>query len=433
MKFIACHEGIQLFKDGIWISGGHALAAITTLVGVRFITELAEPSVFGVFALVNGVLVLLQGVLFQPMAQAALRFYPDFHILNGTSELRKHLTSVFFNRWVGCTAALGVIALIDVSLFKYLSLQAWLIFILAIGLESWKVIEIVMRNAASRQIAYASLYLADSIGRTAGTIVVAWLLGTSLESLLLGQTVGLFIVLSCFGMSAPSGESNKCAIWKASSNYEIDLLKQSMKRFATPLLWGPIVGWISSLSDRYIIGAMIGLGQAGIYSSTYSFGSRPMLMIGAINEATFRQALYTTVSQKNMFEARRRLILWITINLFFSTAVAIGLTFLTAPIVRYLLAAEYRPIAVQILPWIAWGYVLLLLSQTVERLLYAQQKTKTVTIIQALSAALAILGAFVGVHWAGVFGVAVAVPFCFAIQMLTTTILAVRIWRHSHE
>lgn len=431
MKFTVCHGCIQLFKDGIWIAISHTLAAITTLVGVRFITELAEPSVFGIFALVNGVLVLVQGLMLQPMAQAALRYYPDFAVLNCALELRKHLSSVFFSRWVGCIAVLGIIALVDVLSFKWLSLQAWFILALAIGLESWKVIEIVMRNAASRQAAYAGLYLADSIGRTAGTIVVAWLLGTSLESLLLGQTVGIFIVLSCFAISALSVWSGEYVSYKDSCRDEVDRLKQGMKRFAAPLLCAPIVSWVSGLADRYIIGAVLGLGQAGIYSATYGFGSRPMLMIGAISDATFRQTMYASVSREDFTETRRSLNLWIAVNLFFATVVAIVLTFLTIPIVHWLLAAEYRSIAVQILPWIAWGYVLLLLSQTVERLLYAQQKTQTVTIIQAFSAALAILGAFVGAHWAGVFGVAVSVLFCFAIQLVTTIILAARIWRRT--
>lgn len=433
MKLSACCERIQLLKDGIWVTIGHTLAAVAALVGIRLITEITEPSVFGAFVLVNGILALLQGILLQPMAQAALRYYPDFAVLNGVSQLRRYLFSVFFSRWAWCTGVFGALAATDMLLFRYLSIEVWLILTLSLGLESWKTVEIVIRNAAKRQMSYAGLYLADSIGRTAGTIIVAWLLGTSLESLLLGQTVGVFIILLLFAMFSSVIRNAESLTGEASSHNEIDLLKQGMRRFATPLLWTPIVGWLSGLADRYIIGAILGLAQAGVYSATYGFGSRPILMIGAISEATLRQNLYTAVSQKNMFEARRWLILWIAFNLFFSAAVAIGITFLTVPIVRWLLAAEYRPIAVQILPWIAWGYVLLLLSQTVERLLYAYKKTQTVTMIQTFSAALAILGAFVGAYWAGVFGVAVSVPFCFAIQLLTTIIVTVGIWRHSHE
>ena len=69
--------------------------------------------------------------------------------------------------------------------------------------------------------------------------------------------------------------------------------------------------------------------------------------------------------------------------------------------------------------------MLLLLSQTVERLLYAQQRTQAVTLIQATSAIGAILGAIVGARWAGLFGVAVAVPFYLAAQLVVTTIVTV--------
>lgn len=429
MKLIGRPEGTQLLKDGVWVAGGHALAAIATLGGMRLITELAMPSVFGAFVLMNGILALFQGVLLQPMAQAAFRYYPDFAKLNGVSILRRHLSSVFFHRWVQCIALFAAACLIDVLTFRYLSIQTWFLLVLALGLESWKTVEIVMRNAACRQGAYAVLYLADSFGRPAGTVLVAWLLGTSLESLLLGQTFGVLLVLVLFARFSFATKDVSPLMEDGSLYQEFSRLKEGMRNFAWPLLWTPIVGWVSGLADRYIVGGMLGLAQAGIYSAAYGLASRPMLMIGSISDATLRQTLYTAVARGNPSMASNSLIVWIVVNLIIGTVAAGSLSFLAIPVVSWILAEEYRSTAAELVPWIAWGYVLLLLSQTVERFLYAKERTQAITLIQATSAAGAILGAIVGARWAGLFGVAVAVPFYLAVQFVMTTIVALRIRR----
>ena len=143
--------------------------------------------------------------------------------------------------------------------FVAFQIQTWFILTLALGLESWKTVEIVMRNAANRQMSYAGLYLADSFGRPAGTILVAWFLGTSLESLLLGQTVGVFLVLAFFIAFSSRIRNAPLLMDRSSSHNEFDLLKQGMRRFAAPLQWTPIVGWVSGLADRYIVGGVLGL------------------------------------------------------------------------------------------------------------------------------------------------------------------------------
>ena len=90
---------MRLLKEGFWIAAGHALAAIATLIGVRVLTELAPPSLFGGFALLNGILALLQGVLIAPIAQAALRFYPEFAAAGSVPKLREYVTKILVKRW----------------------------------------------------------------------------------------------------------------------------------------------------------------------------------------------------------------------------------------------------------------------------------------------------------------------------------------------
>lgn len=415
----------RLSRDALWIATGHGVAAVATLVGVRLVTEFAQPSLYGRFVLLNGVLALLQGVLLAPMAQAALRFYPEFAAAGAASELRRHLVEMFSRRWSWSLLVLALVGGVDVLAFHWLSPLTWLLLVLALGLEAWKTIEIVMRNGAREQASYSALYAADSIARPAGAVLAAWTFGASVESLLLGQSVGtLFVLAALSGLSRiardplPSNGFSSIAV--------TEHFKQSMRSFAFPLLWAPLVGWISGLADRYVVAGMLGVAQAGVYAAAYGLASRPMLMIGTVSDATLRQVLYAAAARDDHASVRKTLVRWIAANVLAGAAVAAFLSVFAGFIARWLLADEYRLVAVQLLPWIALGYVLLLASQAIERLLYARHRTGAVLRIQAASAFVAVIAAVVGAQMFSLIGVAAAVPVYFSVQLLLTITAAYR-------
>ena len=415
----------RLSRDAMWIATGHGVGAVATLVGVRLVTELAQPSLYGRFVLLNGVLALLQGVLLAPMAQAALRFYPDFAAAGAALQLRRHLFGLFGRRWSWSLLVITLIGSIDVLVSHWLSPLTWLLLAFALGLEAWKTIEIVMRNGAREQASYSALYAADSIARPAGAVLAAWTFGASVESLLLGQSVGTLIVLAALsGLSRIARDPLPSKGFSATAVTEH--FKQSMRSFASPLLWAPLVGWISGLADRYVVAGLLGVAQAGVYAAAYGLASRPMLMIGTVSEATLRQVLYAAAAKDDHAGVRKTLGCWIAANLLAGIAVVAFLSVFADVVVHWLLAEEYRLVAAQLLPWIAFGYVLLLASQATERLLYARHRTGAVLRIQAASALVAVVAALVGAQWFGLIGVAAAVPVYFSVQLLLTITVAHR-------
>jgi len=61
----------------------------------------------------------------------------------------------------------------------------------------------------------------------------------------------------------------------------IATFKQDIWQYALPLIPLAIVGWISTFSDRYIIGALVNVEQVGIYAVAYSLMSLPFTMVQA--------------------------------------------------------------------------------------------------------------------------------------------------------
>lgn len=416
-------EQVRLLKDGLWVTFGNVSAAVATVVGVRVITEYVAPSLFGVYTLINGIIAFFQGILFLPLAQAAFRYYPEFEKLSAVSALRQYLYKIFLQRWLRCSVVFGLGGVIATLTFRYLNIPTWLIIYFALGIEGWKVVEIVMRNAARRQCAYATLFALDAIARPVGVVSLLCVFGPSIESLLLGQTLATFFLL--LGFVIFSDETKK-TLYETSNPRKVDinLLGESMRKFAKPLLWSPIIGWANGLADRYIVGGMLGLSQAGIYSAAYGLGSRPMLLIGGISEATFRQLLYQSTTQKNQSPSKKIMLLWVIFNIAAGMAVVILVSCFAKLIVRWLLAQEYRPDAAAILPWITLGYISLLLAQPFERLAYSKDQTQAIVLIQGASAIIAIVLAVFGAWWRGLMGVAMAVPVYYTVQLLLTIFVA---------
>ncbi|GIW56943.1 MAG: hypothetical protein KatS3mg082_3347 [Nitrospiraceae bacterium] len=408
----------RLLREGLWVSAGHGVAAIAALVGLRLLTELAPPSLYGTFVLVNGVLALVQGVAFGPLGQAALRFYPALEVVGGESLLRRQLVAVFWRRWQWIAAFCLGAAVVDGLIFRQVGPVAWVLVAATSGLDAWRTVEIVMHNAARRQGAYASLLAADAIGRPAGTMLMAWAIGPSLESMLLGQAAGALAALTGARLVARSDQ--RSTGYEQGSLGSFSDLDQKMNRFAASLVWVPLAGWLSGLADRYVVGSLLGLAQAGIYAAAYGLASRPLLVLGQITEATLRQPVYEAASRRQSLRFRRLLGLWLAVNVMCGVTWVLLLLAGGDIAARWLLASEYRAVAARLFPWIAFGYALVLANQVVERILYVEHRTGTVACLQVAGAALGVVGPVVGAVWFGLEGVAMAVPVYFGLQLILT-------------
>jgi O-antigen/teichoic acid export membrane protein len=404
-----------LLRQGLWVAAGHLVAALAVLVGTRLITELAEPKLFGQYALLNGVLALLQGLLFQPLGQAALRFYSEFEASNEKGVLGTHLRDLYSRRSVLVAATLVVLGLIDVVTVAVLPLAAWVGLALGVALESWKTFEVVMRNAAANQRSYALLLATDSVGRPVGALLFAWAFGTSIEGLLFGQVTGTFAALAGvryltrdLRVEVGNGNATQAAA---------RLL--DMQRFAAPLVWLPVVAWISAMSDRYIVAGLLGISHAGIYAAAYGIASRPLILLGSIADSTFRQSYYRSVANTDRRNSRIHLRQWLFFNVGLGTLTFLLVWFFADVLTALLLADTYQSAAV-LLPWIAGGHVLLVVAQTLMRVAYARRNTQAALAVEVMSALAAVVLTVIGAYNFGLIGAAMVVPGYFGFQLLVT-------------
>src|SRR5512146_394995 len=91
----------RILGEGVWVALGQVGEAIGLLVGVRVLTEIVSPDVFGTASLLIGIMTIASNVVSAPQLQALVRFYPD---LASTGELHR-LRSVVTRSVCGVSAA----------------------------------------------------------------------------------------------------------------------------------------------------------------------------------------------------------------------------------------------------------------------------------------------------------------------------------------
>ena len=155
--------------EGLWVIAGQALSAVGTLAGLRLLTDLLPPRVFGEVVLVTGIVLLANGVAAGPLMQGLLRQYPEAAATNSVEILR-----AVVNKYLTVLVALtGAVCLAGFLLYGwFVPVSPW-IGPLVVGLLTVEILrqrELTFLNAARQQRLTALWMTADVWARPA----LAW-------------------------------------------------------------------------------------------------------------------------------------------------------------------------------------------------------------------------------------------------------------------
>ncbi len=142
-----------------------------------------------------------------------------------------------------------------------------------------------------------------------------------------------------------------------------------------PLVPLGLIGWANGLGDRYLIGGLLGVTEAGVYAAAYGLASRPLLMLGGTIELFVRPIYQSAVSAADHSKASRVLLMWFAAVIGAGAMSVLLIAVLRDELARLLLGAQYRSGA-ELMPWIAGGYMLLTIAQVFERICYAHARER---------------------------------------------------------
>lgn len=404
---------------------GQLASAFAMLGGIRLLTEYVPPDVFGNISLLLGVASLGSGIFCLPLLQAALRFYPEMAKKGELSIFRRTI-----GKSLSWSTALSIgIILLGGAIYSTLQGFSYFAFLSLAGLlalEAVRALQINFLTAARKQRLFSVWVTAESLARPVLAILAVIVIGSTPQNVLLGYLVGTGLIFLVFVLPLKKQHlAEEPKPFKSASG-----LSKEIWHYALPLIPLAIVGWISSLGDRFIIAGFLGLGQVGIYAAAYGLISRIFNMVGSIIELTLRPIYFNAVSSGNRNLESHIFRLWVTVTILVCGLGVLAIFILKNWIAFLLLAQDYRTSS-SLLPWIACGISFLTIAYVFEKPCYAYMHTKWILLIQSVGAVISIPAIIALVILKGVQGAAMAVPIYYGIQLIISWLVASKVinWR----
>lgn len=406
----------SLLSDGMWLSSLQALAALGQLAGIRLLTQILSPRIFGEFSLLLGIVALIAAGIANPTMQAMLRYYPEYR-LDGKGELVKTVALRQLVKLLIWASPVVLVGMVTTLIFGWIGATEIGLLVCLVVVEILRLQSNALLNASSAHRAYGVWAVADAWGRP----LLAWLLvsvmGTSLVVILAGYLFASLCTWLIMKRFVPSEEREITPLSEQSA------LARRFWKYTLPLLPLGILGWVSGMADRFMIGAFLSPADVGLYVAIYGLASRPMLMFGSIVENIIRPAYQTSLVRGEMRTAHGYLIKWVVLILLGSTVAFVLACFGHHWLAYILLGKNYRTVSF-LLPWLMGGYALLILSHIANTVCYANEATRNVLFIEASSAILAVAFGYLCIKIGGLKGAAQAVPLYYGVQLIVSFLFA---------
>lgn len=412
----------MIIREAAWVALGQAIVVIAGLVGIRLLTTLLPPAVYGQVSLVIGLGALGMGVLCIPFLQASLREFPQARDAGRIDTLRR-LTARYLRRSVGGIAAALLVAGLVWEWWQGASLP-FTVFVAAgalVACDAWRSFEQGFLNGARRQKDYALRSALDAIARPLTASLLVWWLGPLALNVVAGfaagaASVGLLLrnrVVRGDEGAAPRGLDDDWAREHAAG----------FLKFALPLIPLCALNWVMSMGDRYVLAASWGPEVVGIYWAAYALGSQPFIAVNGLVHTTLRPVLYDAVARRDHAKERRTLRVWIPLVLAIAFTGWLLATLLAEPVCDLILGAGYAG-AAELLPWIAAAYAVQMIQQSFEIILFAHGRSKQLVLLQAVAAVVAVVLYLLLIPELGGLGAALGTLGAMTVTMLVACFLS---------
>ena len=412
--------------DAFWVIFGTAFSAIGTLVGIRILTQFLAPGDYGAVSLAQGLSTLAISLVATPLTQAAIHYYPVLNRGDSTAELLASLRRCFGSAipWIAVSAVLAAIAYLR---WGDGSPNIVLILVLLLASDCWRSANLSLLNAARRHRTYALWVAADASFRPLIAVLAVRALGGS-PAVVLGAYVAVSMTLVLV-FSHRRGKAEFSGVQPYSPE-ESAALDKRMWAYALPLIPLGVIGWVSNLGDRYIIGGFLSVADAGVYAAIYGLSSAPFMMAGGTVELALRPIHQAAVARGDQRQSRKMYRVWLATVVAVCGVGVFALAIGHQLIASLLVANAYRH-ASDLMPWIGLGYAIRSASYVFERMCYAYGQTRRVLLIQSCAVAATLVATPLGVVCLGLKGAAMAVPVYFSVQLAAAVVLARRTIKQS--
>jgi O-antigen/teichoic acid export membrane protein len=253
---------------------------------------------------------------------------------------------------------------------------------------------------SNRRIAvYTLAQLVSPVVGSGLSIAAIWTLGpnpaVALGAMALGQGVGLAAVT--IGLGRP---------WRW-GRFDGRLFREA-RRYALPLLVSGVLAWMAANGVRVIVEAEAGIAGVGLFSAGWGLGQRLAVVLAMFCTAASFPLAVARLEAGDRHGAMRQVSNNGALMFGLLAPAVTGVTMLSEPLVRLLIAPQYQAATVVILP-IAMGASALRMirTHTGDQTGLLLERTSSMSVLNLIDAVLTLLGGALGAHFGDVIGAAI--------------------------
>jgi O-antigen/teichoic acid export membrane protein len=200
--------------------------------------------------------------------------------------------------------------------------------------------------------------------------------------------------------------------------------------FGVPLIPGMLASWVTSSSDRYIIGILLGVTPVGIYAAGYSIGyvityfTAPLAMV-------LLPTLSRLYDENRLEEVKTYLAYSLKYFLMLAIPSVFGLVALAKPLLNVLSTPEFVPEGSVVIPFIAVSYTLFGVYVIFSQVLILVNQTRILGISWGLAALLNLALNIIFVPKFGVIAAAASTLLCYTLVAGVTVFVSTKCLRFS--
>lgn len=409
-RFSAASRYVPVSRELAWVGLGQATAAAGGLAGVRLLTSVLPPSVYGELALAISLASLGQLIAWSPLSGAALRFFSSSReSLQGNSYLRAVRRLV-----VQATSALVALAfVICLGLWATGDLR-WLG--LAVAVLTFTVLsgyEATLRDmqSAVRHRKIVALHLGAGVWlRFLFARLFVAVLGATSTAAMFGFVIGAAAVLTSQFVFFRKRVLPLIRHDQPEAADSADPTSR-MRSFAWPIAASGLFIWIPAVADRWVLQVVQDTASVGLYMALNQLGYYPMALVSAVTLQFASPLLFERAGdasdQKRLDQTWRLITLLLRVTLGVTIVATAGAWLLQDEVFSLLVGPGYRHIS-GLLPWMVLSGGLFACGQAASQWVMVAGKTRRL-LLPRVATSLAGIGLYLlGAHLRGLSGVVYA-------------------------
>lgn len=265
---------LRLFRESFWIVLGKGLIVLASLVGVRLLTGLLPPAVYGELALGMTIATLIGQIFMGPLSAGVTRFYSPASEKN---DLNNYITAVCQLIFVTTASILLLTVLVGLGLLG-LGWKNWAFlmfttttFAIFSGYDS---LLSGLQNAARQRIIVTFHGAVGAWGRNLIAVVMVIFIGAKSSSVMLGYALASIPVIISQLFFFKFRLANRFEDERHEINSQC--WQQQIWRYSWPFItWGVFSG-LQMSSDRWALELFATTQEVGFYAVIFQLGYYPM-------------------------------------------------------------------------------------------------------------------------------------------------------------